>query len=824
MWTLALGSAIFLGGCGEGHIISTTGTTIDEPVVTDRRTECTAITCSNGGVCINEINGHTCDCAGIGYEGQNCETPTVNCKSGDATCPVGSVYATDTDCQCGNGTRQTTEACDDRNNGSTAEAEAEAEAEVAVAVEVEAGAGAGAGCSASCQTETGLTCPVPATSCVGHAFTVFDYSYYGSGAICDDGLTSCDLTARVPRPLPLENRSLPLISLPPDSTGWNVITMEAPDGCGVAGVQTISAAIAAHVLGETPTLLVLPPCVIDVVPTGNSKVGFSIPNHLGDYFWIKGHASGTSILNMTWLNNESSQPIPPTDGYRYRMFVIGNNGVQPGIAAWTWDSGFSRGDSIVQSTGGSVNELYAGDLIRLKVDPWNDRTNKVYSFHRVTCSKWSDGTVAPTAHVTCSSLPAGTIKLTGDLQHDMLGESHTNGPFAGHEIHHIERKGGGALTDNYVEYFGMSGFKITNANESPTVDSFNPALQIHNCQDCWVNDMDFTVPWGTQWIAVSTTSGNLLVAGNNFENPLLRQRCRIDIQSVAAASDTDNRVRMTVQSNDCRDWNAGFEKFIWFPTSIGEASLKNALVEFTCISGCSQGSHVTVLDLTAEYHTDTPITFNNLSEGWRDTPQGDWGMQINNWGIGALYIKNAGSQVVNNSFHNTRVGVVFQSGGTDNVLAYNTFIVDPDHDCSRSWFMHGGAATSLLWEGNDANCGAAIVATSPNGLGIGPNMTVMNNRLLAQGRVETHARGDQCGLSASLHEESGHSSGIVGFCNESTGQDGYSSEDNNFLGNILEGVSTNRPIASCDHDDEGGAGCESPYQQLNPVFHKNVWI
>ena len=35
--------------------------------------DCVGETCQHGGVCIDKVNGFTCDCSGTGYEGQLCE-------------------------------------------------------------------------------------------------------------------------------------------------------------------------------------------------------------------------------------------------------------------------------------------------------------------------------------------------------------------------------------------------------------------------------------------------------------------------------------------------------------------------------------------------------------------------------------------------------------------------------------------------------------------------------------------------------------------------------------------------------------------------------
>jgi hypothetical protein len=735
------------------------------------------------------------------------------------------------------------------------------------------------------------------------AFDLFDASYFGTGAICDDGTTSCDLTARVGRPVPLENRPLPLISLPPPTDGtWNVVNMVAPDDCEGAGRAALQGLINAHSVSavQPPTLVVLPPCEIWVVPTGNSATGFQIPDDIQDYFHITGHAGGNSAIIMKIQEDPQTPgvpalipPRPPFRGYDYKMFALGaafhnQNAYTPmreELPMWAWTGGFALGESVVTaapiSTGflsyrtvvtcpGGVCEhvaggepslpvanLYEGDLIRLNVESWNNRPTTDYSnssktYHRVICSVWTDGTVHPAGHPICAPggtpLAVGSIKLTGDLQFDMLGTNHYNGPFTGHTIEHLERKGGGTLTSFYPEYFGMSNFRISTDNVGAAQRGYSQGIQNFWCTDCWITDMEFDQAWGNQWYSHGSDAGRTLVSGNDFDGTQVQPmyaRCRFDITSVSSNNASiPGGVRITgntVGAEGCpssADWD-NISPYAWFHNAIGSPILRNKRFLYNCISGCdiTSGTTVeTILDLTVDTHTNTELAFAHLDPSWAADPTADWGMLINGYNIATLFVVGSGLQIINNFFHNMRVGVIAQAAASEVVYAYNSFMVDDDYQCSRSFFNHGSQKGPSLWEGNNSNCGAAMVATSPQGLGIN-NQTLMNNRLLAQGRTRTGGVEDQCGGNAALVAGDGFGAGVAGFCNEAYPQtqnpngtgEFFSSEDNNYIGNILEGMSNPVAFGSCDADDDAGscdfdAAGNAVYQLLRPAFHKNVWI
>ncbi len=43
--------------------------------------DCTPSSCQNNGVCVDGINGFTCNCAGTGFGGNFCETNVNDCLS-----------------------------------------------------------------------------------------------------------------------------------------------------------------------------------------------------------------------------------------------------------------------------------------------------------------------------------------------------------------------------------------------------------------------------------------------------------------------------------------------------------------------------------------------------------------------------------------------------------------------------------------------------------------------------------------------------------------------------------------------------------------------
>ncbi|MCK5807414.1 BspA family leucine-rich repeat surface protein, partial [bacterium] len=50
-------------------------TTIDETVDEDVTDHCQSTPCLNGGICVNKVDGYTCDCTHIRYVGDNCDEP-----------------------------------------------------------------------------------------------------------------------------------------------------------------------------------------------------------------------------------------------------------------------------------------------------------------------------------------------------------------------------------------------------------------------------------------------------------------------------------------------------------------------------------------------------------------------------------------------------------------------------------------------------------------------------------------------------------------------------------------------------------------------------
>ncbi|XP_033099348.1 fibropellin-3-like, partial [Anneissia japonica] len=65
--------------------------------------ECAGVTCFNGGVCIDEVNAFTCQCA-AGFSGNNCESVIDPCMQNP--CENNGVCEsslTDYTCQCPQG-------------------------------------------------------------------------------------------------------------------------------------------------------------------------------------------------------------------------------------------------------------------------------------------------------------------------------------------------------------------------------------------------------------------------------------------------------------------------------------------------------------------------------------------------------------------------------------------------------------------------------------------------------------------------------------------------------------------------------------------------
>ena len=93
------------------------GSCVDTP-------DCNASSCQHGGQCIEQVNGFSCNCAGTGYTGSNCQTDpcspnpcgaglscartpsgtascTASCLSSGIGCQPGDTCVTDADCKFG---------------------------------------------------------------------------------------------------------------------------------------------------------------------------------------------------------------------------------------------------------------------------------------------------------------------------------------------------------------------------------------------------------------------------------------------------------------------------------------------------------------------------------------------------------------------------------------------------------------------------------------------------------------------------------------------------------------------------------------------------
>lgn len=606
-------------------------------------------------------------------------------------------------------------------------------------------------------------------------FTTFNNSGWGTGR-------QYDLSNRIPRPVPLDSY------LPLDTSGWTFRTLNAPSDCTQAAVNSaISSATG-------PTVIVLPDCTITI--TSNSDgIAFNISNSKNRLV-IRGHSSGRSKLLWSPSGN------PPNNGWRHNMF---NRGGTPGsIATWSWNAGYTQGTSVVRSNQ-AISEVYPNDIVRLGITQWTDSSSAYGEYYRVVCAKWGTGATQGTG---CSTEPNNTIKIDRNLPFDMTGSLYQNGAFTGHTITHVERVGGGTTTNNMAEYIGLENFAIEHSKPA-AIDAFQSAIEDNSCMECWISGVKFSTPWGNSWVGNSNGASRILYISNDFVGPLWRSRCRADVTGLTASANNTAQVTLTVNSS-CNNVNAQGQPFwctnlepgIWFPPDYPVASLAGKMAKCSCVDCDTSDNRITIA--LTDSATNLPISATGLPSN-----PGGWGMQINNYGIAGFYFSGVagGSQVINNSFRNARVGFIQQQGGYSTVVAYNYYKTDPGNQCSRSFFIHGGPGTATLWEGNDADCGYTTYATAAQGHGVGPYFTMFRNR----GRV------------TSANFGMNHQCPNGGICNEMTGQDGFSSDQHNILANFLGGISGGA-FGHCDHDDQdSSAGCASPYQLYNPHLHKNVW-
>lgn len=646
------------------------------------------------------------------------------------------------------------------------------------------------------------------------AFQGFDSSYYGTGQ-------TDDLTGRVPRPVPLEE------TLPIDTSAGNGWT-ETTFACNQTA---LFAALDAAVV-DTVKHRVVFPTNCQITADIDDGTWYSIPDS-ADYFELVGNADGLSEIIHNSSTNICTQFCDNVNdgGYQIFLFTVGSNSnsePSPGIAGaeWTWDSGYAYNTDIVGSDQ-AISEVYEGDIVRLKIDAWGNATSNDYrGVYRVLCARWNDSTVEGT---DCTGITADNqIKIDRVHQFDMEGTSYyepagvPDAPFTGHTITHVERLGGGTTeNDNVPEHIGFRNFTIR-AVEDAVFPGFAEAIWIRECYECWVTDMTFG-DWGSSKLQVSNDSASVLIEGNGFSGEVWRSRCVMEIAEVYATNPMEVRFASNSIGNKCGDnrfpgGNGSTEPYIHFSAGLaGNADpvisqLADKKFEYDCNANgnteCDTSDQEIRVQLGEEqYTTDVPSGVGLV--GTVDAL--DWAAVENQFGVAAVYIKSGAHniQFINNYFDNTRIGVIFQEGPSDSVVAYNHFSTGGvDKHCGRYLFIHGGLTANMLWEGNTGDCGHTTEATASQGEPIGPQLTLMRNRHISRG-TPTHSQPEGGGDNDS------------GISNEASDQNGQASEDFNWIVNFLGGYSNARPLGSCDNDDNGG--CEVPYRTYNHFVGSNCW-
>ncbi len=601
----------------------------------------------------------------------------------------------------------------------------------------------------------------------------FDESEWGAGQ-------PYDLTSRVPRPVPLDSY------LPLDTGTWTT-----------DNITCTRSALTYAISQAAPRTVIQLPSNCTITLTSGSTI-WSISNSR-DELVIRGNADGRSRIVF------DPEGTPPDDGWPHMLFNIGSDNPAT-IASWSWDGGYAMGSDIARSNQ-PISEVYPGDIVRLEMDQWSSTVDRDYrEYYRVKCARWSNGSVHGTTADCAGVTGNNQIKLDRKFQFPMDGAGLQAGPFAGHTIVHVERKGGGSRTTNMTENFGIENITVHHTKPA-AVKGYFAMMEFHGCMECWVSNVTAETGWGNSWGELKNSASRVLIEDSGFQGPLWRPRCRMDVEEINPNT-SPVQVRFRVNS-ECREMCTGLERVMSFPDDFPEPRLAGKYAQCSCVE-CDRSDGQVTVALT-DTANGNPIN----GAGMNRTP-GGWVTQLNTYNIGGFYLtsQSSGIQMVNNWFRNARVGVIQQQGAFSSVLAYNYFKTDPEFHCSRFLFIHGGNGTASLWEGNHGDCGYVTTATAEQGLGLGPFFTMLYNRGIPR-TDKTYSLGDQCGRAD--------------ICNEAEEQEGNASDSHNYLGNFLPGYSNllgDHKLGDCRNSNKRGSkpgGCDAPYQLYAPHLHKNIW-
>lgn len=692
-------------------------------------------------------------------------------------------------------------------------------------------------------------------------FIEVDESYYSDHHT--NGVV--DLTDRLPIVRPLEN------ILPRDTGSWNVRTFDCSGSETASAANYLAELNDAIANPDVNGDVIQFPADCQISYGGTSGNWASIPS-TADNIVTRGNADGLSAIyylldddlcgNDSGSRNicDSASGNSGTDREGFRIDANNNNkNVMSYVDQWDWTGGFARGSNLVQSDGSSGNqitEIYADDIVQLTIPSWGfsgSGANPDWSdMYRVVCAKWHNETTQGTG---CDLDPANSIRLDRVHNFVMDGSTFTDyesaAPFATGSINHVERYGGSNPdTNNIPVNIGFENLTIgmhPNGEIHVREGSVN-FIRFNNCFECWVVDSTFDDEGGP---SVMEIHGNSILIKNNVFSGFVNESvciarvtdvhssvCEVDGTTICdedsdCSSGACGSIEVTISSDSIANLEGGGRKcdsiptnqnlfpYVSFSLDFAESSdpviagMANGLYVYDCnpASGngdCSRGgADETVRWGLTDFRLDAPVR--GIVDD-SDLPTNAYMKLGRVYSVAKFYrASGAGSHFINNFFIDSRIGVIFQSGVQNDVFFGNVFRRSSNSEpCNRSWFIHGGRASHLLFEANDSDCGFVLVAGAEVNGPEGPGTTYYRNRHV-WGGAETHAgNGQNC------------SAETAGICNEGYDAQGFANYDwsilNNFVGGTTSGAGQ---LGWCDNTD--GGGCAAPYAWTDMEVHGNVF-
>lgn len=595
--------------------------------------------------------------------------------------------------------------------------------------------------------------------------TLEDSAEWGTGG------TVVDLTGVIPPFRTHEEAQGSQPALPLNTAGWTTITLSA---CTEAALET---ALAAVTVDET---IIDASACSDITASGLSGDLFINWSPAKDKLVLRGE----NDTDGTILRVVHDGLIPAVDGLSHRMLQIGSSVDPTPIATWGLDRGASLNSQVI-GTVDALTEVYEGDIIWIGEPSGfamygSDASGptELRLIRRVLCARWSD-----TNHgADCTGVSAnGDIRLDKPMTMDFdpAGPYDFSDQFTAFEIKHIERLGGGTLTNNVANYIGLENFSIIHSHPY-AVRPDRPAIRWQGVNYFWMKNVTLN-GWSQNRLdfGLSTThTGPGLIVSSRINDEAWDTTCSAAVLLLA----TTNPVQLTMDSPAECTWGAASEP-IWFPDDFPIAAIR--------------GTHAYTI-VVPEAAGQITIALTGIDGAGMDTSPGGWGVALKFFSDASVYMRTGASGVefADLTMDNTRIGILMQ-GAVETIIGYVDLWTDSQIGYNRGIFDHSGWGHALI-EGVRSNAQwLTMMANSPAaGPGEGPSTIVYGGHFVDDGTSTTAAYGG-----------SGYGGSSPGYWFDETGNTSRAGRQNYGLvafGNVFGGVNT--MIDTCDQPGSA-AGC-----------------